>query len=199
MRTVVVTGAGVMSPIGCGRQTFWGQLAASAVGFTPLTLFDTTGRRSRIAGAIDFDPASLLGSKGLRYLSRTAHWLQCATAMALDDAGLANDDQRAEWALVVGTAFGSLASISAFDHESLRNGPAAVNPMAFPNTVVNAPAGQTAIRFGLTGPNITLSLGCASGVAALGYAAGLIRWRMGVMRARRLRATQPPGPASSVL
>lgn len=173
--TVAVTGIGVVSSLGCGRTAFWEGLSSGASGLAPLTLFDTAGLRSRAAGVVTFDPASLLGSKGLRYLSRTAHWLQCATALALDDAGLAADEHRADWALVVGTTFGSLASICAFDHESLRNGPASVNPMAFPNTVVNAPAGQTAIRFALTGPNITISTGCASGLAALGYAAGLIR------------------------
>ncbi len=165
----------MLSAIGCGRAAFWERLEQGASGIVPLTLFDTAGLHSRMAGVVNYDPAGLLGSKGLRYLSRSTHWLQCATAMAIKDAGLDAAGDRSEWALVVGTAFGSLKSISEFDHESVRNGPSSVNPMSFPNTVINAPAGQTAIRFGLRGPNTTISAGCVSGLNALGYGAGLIR------------------------
>ncbi len=171
---VVITGFGVVCPIGCGRSAFWEGLAKGASGIVPVTLFDTSGLHSRMAGEVNYDPAELLGPKGLRYLSRSTKWLQCATAMAIEDAGL-EAGGRSDCALVVGTAFGSLQSISEFDHEALRNGPSSVNPMLFPNTVINAPAGQTAIRFGLTGPNITISAGCVSGLSALGYGAGLIR------------------------
>jgi 3-oxoacyl-[acyl-carrier-protein] synthase II len=172
---VVITGVGVLSPIGCGRAAFWEGLAKGASGIVPLTLFDTADLHSRMAGVVNYDPAELLGAKGLRYLSRSTKWLQCATAMAIEDAGLEAAADRSGWALVVGTAFGSLQSISEFDHEALRNGPSSVNPMSFPNTVINAPAGQTAIRFGLRGPNTTISAGCVSGLNALGYGAGLIR------------------------
>ncbi len=164
-----------MSPIGCGREAFGAALSAGVSGIAPLDLFDTTGLRSTVAGVVTVDAASMLGAKGLRYLSRSTQWLQCATLQAIDDAGLASDTVRDGWALVVGTAFGSLRSITEFDHESLRHGPSSVNPMSFPNTVVNAPAGQTAIRFGLRGPNITISAGSASGLAALAYGASLIR------------------------
>jgi len=175
MDDVVITGAGVISSIGCGRPDFWQGLRGGESGIAPLTLFGDDGLRCRSAAMVRFVAADLLGAKGLRYLSRSAHWLQCATLQALDDAGLSAETSRDDWALVVGTAFGSLQSISAFDQEALRHGPGAVNPMSFPNTVVNAPAGQTAIRFGLTGPNITISAGCASGLVALSHAVGLIR------------------------
>jgi 3-oxoacyl-[acyl-carrier-protein] synthase II len=175
VQDVCITGAGVVSPIGCGYEAFGAALFASQAGIVPLELFDTDGLRSTIAGVVTADPASMLGAKGLRYLSRSTQWLQCATLQAIDDAGLTGETDRDQWALIVGTAFGSLRSISEFDHESLRNGPSSVNPMSFPNTVVNAPAGQTAIRFGLRGPNITISAGSASGLSALAYGASLIR------------------------
>lgn len=169
MRTVI-TGVGIVSPVATGRDAFGAALAAGRPAFGPITAFEAADSTGAVAAQVTLDPASLLGSKGLRYMSRSTHWLQCATHLALLDAALGDQAERDRWMLAVGTAFGSLDAISRFDHEALRNGPSSVNPMAFPNTVVNAPAGQTAIRFGLRGPNITLSAAAVSGLAAIGYA-----------------------------
>src|SRR5882762_9376907 len=175
-RRIAITGIGVVSALGIGWEPFWNALEAGFDGISTLSLFDTSELRCHKAGQIsEFNPEPLLGRKGLKYLDRSTQLLEYATGLALADRKLSTeqaDDQ--DIGLVVGTAFGSLESISGFDCEALRNGPSAVNPMAFPNTVINSPAGHTAIRYGLTGLNVTVSSGTVSSLHALRYAADCV-------------------------
>jgi 3-oxoacyl-[acyl-carrier-protein] synthase II len=178
---IVVTGLGVVSALGAGREAFWRSLAAGASGLRPLSLFDPRMGRRRLAGEIaEFSPAPFIGTKGVRHHDRTALLLACAAKLALEDAGIprteppVRDDQIG---IAVGSTYGSIGSIAAFDTEALREGPSYVNPMEFPNTVLNAPASRVSILLGVTGPNATISTGEASGLDALGYAADFLRLR----------------------
>ena len=185
---IVVTGLGVVSALGAGREAFWRSLAAAASGLRPLSLFDPRMGRSRLAGEIpEFSPAPFIGTKGVRHHDRTALLLACAAKLALDDAGIprseppVRDDQIG---IAVGSTYGSIGSIAAFDTEALREGPSYVNPMEFPNTVLNAPASRVSILLGVTGPNATISTGEASALDAIGYAADFLRLgRAGAMLA----------------
>lgn len=174
---IAITGAGVLSPIGYGREAFWEALSYGAKGFRPITLFDTTPFRVRIAGELsDFDPIAILGKKGLRDLDRSTQLLCAAAKAALDDARLpVTEEASHRMGVSVGTTFGSLHSISQFDRSGLIEGPRLVNPSHFPNTVINSPASQVSIRFKIRGFNTTLSTGFCAGLDAIMYGADFLR------------------------
>lgn len=176
-RKVVVTGIGVLSPIGIGRDRYWEALAAGASGFGPITLFDTSSFHVHAGGEIqDFNPELFLGKRGLRELDRSARLLCSAARLAIDDARLRiTDENSRSIGVSVGATFGSLHSISQFDRVGLIEGPRYVNPSHFPNTVLNSPASRVSIRFNIRGFNTTISTGFCSGTDALSYAADFIR------------------------
>jgi 3-oxoacyl-[acyl-carrier-protein] synthase II len=178
-RRVVVTGIGVLSPIGIGRDAYWQALRDGKTGFRQITLFDTSSFNVHYAGEIsDFDPVLLLGKKGLRTLDRSTVLINAASGLALQDARLqVNDENTNSTGVAIGTTFGSLHSISQFDRTGLIEGPRFVNPSLFPNTVINSPASQVSIRFKIKGFNTTISTGFCSGLDALSYAADFIRLR----------------------
>jgi 3-oxoacyl-[acyl-carrier-protein] synthase II len=173
---VVITGIGVVSPVGTGRNSYWEALREGRKGFRPITLFDTTPFRVRIGGeVIDFDPLVLLGKKGLRDLDRSTRLVCSAAKLALDDSKLEITPENANSVGVsIGATFGSLHSIAQFDRSCLLEGPRAVNPSHFPNTVINSPASQVSIRFKIKGFNTTLSTGYCASLDAISYAADFI-------------------------
>ncbi|MFH1858239.1 MAG: beta-ketoacyl-[acyl-carrier-protein] synthase family protein [Candidatus Omnitrophota bacterium] len=176
-KQIVITGIGVVSSIGIGKEAFWNALFAGKSGIKPVTLFDTSKTRSKLGGEIrDFEAASILGPKGLRNLDRTTLLALCAAKLCLEDAKLTITGEVAgELGVVLGSTMGSIKSISDFDLDSIREGPGFVNPAHFPNTVVNSPASQISIRFCAKKLNATVSNGYTAGLDAMGYAADLIR------------------------
>jgi 3-oxoacyl-[acyl-carrier-protein] synthase II len=176
-RRVVVTGVGVLSPVGIGRETYWDALFHGATGFRQITLFDTTPFNVHTAGEIsDFDPLPLLGKKGLRTLDRSTRLLSSAAKLAIDDSRLQiTQENTHSIGVSIGITFGSLHSIFQFDREGLIEGPKFVNPSHFPNTVINSPASQVSIRFGIKGFNTTISTGFCAGLDAVSYASDFIR------------------------
>ncbi|MFN3466854.1 MAG: beta-ketoacyl-[acyl-carrier-protein] synthase family protein, partial [Candidatus Brocadiales bacterium] len=175
-KRVVVTGIGIISPIGTGREAFWEALAGGVSGIRPITLFDVSKYTSRVAGEIsDFSPKTYLGQKGIRHFDRTSLLVTAATAMALEDARLNKVYGEEDMGIVVGSTFGSINSISTFDMEALKEGPNYVNPMDFPNTVLNAPASRASIFCQAKGLNSTVSTGETSGVDAIIYAADFLK------------------------
>jgi 3-oxoacyl-[acyl-carrier-protein] synthase II len=172
---IAVTGVGVVSPIGIGKQAFWRGIAAGDSGIGPLGLF-ASGAKRLAAEIPDFAPQDFLGPKGLRLLDRTTLLALVAADLALKDAGLhdASTEARRGIGVVLASTCGSPASRSAFFLDALESGFRGLNPALFANTVVNSPASQVAIRFGLTGPNATISTGFTGGLDALAYAADLL-------------------------
>jgi len=170
-----VTGAGVITPIGAGIEAFADALWAGRSGIGPSTRFaGTVG--SEFA---EFNPAPWLGSKGVRVLDRGTRFLCVAAQMALSATSLLQDpagEGDADLGLVCGTLFGGVHSIAAFDWSGLTEGPALVSPMEFPNTVINAPAGQAAIKHKLRGVNSTICAGLSSGLYAIQHAAEFLRF-----------------------
>lgn len=173
----VITGIGVLSAIGQGKEAFWEALRRGASGVRPITLFDTAPFRVKNGGEIaDFDALAYLGKKGLRDLDRSTRLVCSAAKLALDDSGLTiSEDTSRSVGVAIGTTFGSLHSIAQFDRAGLTEGPRFVNPSHFPNTVINSPASQVSIRFTIKGFNTTLSTGFCAGLDALSYAADFIR------------------------
>jgi 3-oxoacyl-[acyl-carrier-protein] synthase II len=175
-RKVVISGIGVLSPIGIGRDNYWEGLFQGKAGFREITLFDTAPFQVHRAGEItDFDPLSLLGKKGLRDLDRSTRLICSAAKLAIDDTGLQITDENSHATGVsIGTTFGSLHSISQFDRTGLIEGPRFVNPSHFPNTVINSPSSQVSIRYKIKGFNTTISTGFCASLDAFSYAADFI-------------------------
>ncbi|HWF11176.1 MAG TPA: beta-ketoacyl-[acyl-carrier-protein] synthase family protein [Bryobacteraceae bacterium] len=172
---VVVTGAGVISPLGAGIDAFADALWNGASSIQPSTRFPGTVA-SEFA---EFNPTPWLGNKGVRVLDRGTRFLCVAAQMALSATGLPRDatgEGDADLGLVCGTLFGGVHSIATFDWSGLTEGPALVSPMEFPNTVINAPAGQAAIKHKLRGVNSTICAGLSSGLYAIQHAAEFLRF-----------------------
>jgi len=180
---VVVTGAGVCSPLGAGVEEFANALWSGKSAIVPSTRFPG----STIAEFGEFNPTPWLGNKGVRVLDRGTRFLCVAAQIALSSTCLVQDaasEGDADLGLVCGTLFGGVHSIAMFDWSGLMEGPSMVSPMEFPNTVINAPAGQAAIKHKLRGVNSTICAGLASGLHAIQYAADFLRFG----RARYLMA-----------
>src|SRR6266508_3394717 len=174
---IAITGIGVLSPIGIGREAYWEGLFQGKTGFRPVTLFDTSPFRVHVAGEItDFDALLFLGKKGLRDLDRSTRLICSAAKLAIDDSRIEiTEDTTHSMGVSIGTTFGSLHSISQFDRSGLIEGPRAVNPSHFPNTVINSPASQVSIKFKIKGFNTTISTGFCASLDAVSYAADFIR------------------------
>lgn len=177
IKAIVITGIGIISPIGIGKENFWDGLFQGRTGFKNITLFDTSSLKVHIAGEIsDFDPIALLGKKGLRTLDRSTRLINSAAKLALEDASLQITEENTNYiGVTIGTTFGSLHSISQFDRDGLIEGPKYVNPSHFPNTVINSPASQISIRFNIKGFNTTISTGFCASLDAISYASDFIK------------------------
>jgi 3-oxoacyl-[acyl-carrier-protein] synthase II len=185
---VVITGAGVITSIGAGFEEFSSALFDCRVGMTSSEVIDFGDDLQAITCEVeDFSPQRWLGPKGIRVLDRSARLLAVAAQLCLDSVERVPPDSNEgdpDLGLVCGTIFGSIHSIASFDWSGLEDGVKYVNPMAFPNTVINSPAGQAAIRHKLGGVNSTISAGLASGLIAIQYATDFLR----LGRARMLLA-----------
>lgn len=174
---VVITGIGVVSPIGVGRVEFWNNLQKGASGIGNVTLFDTSTTKSKMAAeVVNFKPEAILNVKGLRNLDRTTLFALAAAKLAMEDSSFqVTESNQYRVGVVLGSTMGSIRSINEFDKEGIKNGPKAVNPALFPNTVMNSPASQISIKFGIKGFNTTISTGFTSSLEALEYARKFIQ------------------------
>ncbi|MDD2707206.1 MAG: beta-ketoacyl-[acyl-carrier-protein] synthase family protein [Verrucomicrobiae bacterium] len=174
---IVISGVGAVTAFGMGTGALWRGLGGGLCGIRPITLFDTASRPFKLAGEVpDFNPASVLGPKGLRLVDRTGLLALCAFHEALADAGLQPETPAMdETGVILGTTMASTASLGSFISQMQRQGPRSVNPAHFPNTVGNSPAGQVSIRFGIRGCNLTVSSGFASSFDAMETAARMLR------------------------
>jgi len=176
-KRIVITGIGVLASNGIGKEEFWNNLKNGVSGIKPVTLFDTSKTRCKLAGEIsNFKPEDFLGKKGLRNLNRATKLALVAAKLATDDSEFQiTEENTDDVGVSLGTTLGSVWSISEFDKESLRGGPRSVNPAHFPNTVMNSPASQISIRFNIQGFNTTISSGFASSLDAIGYAIDFLK------------------------
>ncbi|MEZ5333313.1 MAG: beta-ketoacyl synthase N-terminal-like domain-containing protein [Thermoanaerobaculia bacterium] len=175
-RQVVVTGIGLLSPLGDSAQEVHDALCAGRLGLRDADAAGLGPAGLPIGHLADPDWRRYLGDGNLRPLDRSSQLAASAAALALADAGwAAGDPGRDGIGLVLGTMFGSVHTITQFDRRAVVDGPAYAKPMDFANTVINAAAGQTAIWHGLRGVNATVSAGSLSGLQALAFGADLVR------------------------
>lgn len=172
-KRVVVTGLGVISPVGSDIKTFWQALKDGKSGVGPLTNFDTTGFDSRIAGEVKvFNPALYgISAKDTKRMDRFVQFAVASTNQAIVDSGLdlVNEDKN-RIGVVVGSGIGGLDIIEREHNVFLQRGPSRLSPFLIPMLIVNEAAGQVAITFGLKGPNSCVATACASGSHAIGDA-----------------------------
>ena len=175
-RDVVVTGMGVISPIGIGRDAFRASLLNGTSGIEPITAFPTDGLPGPLGGTIhDFHPERLTRAQ-VRRMDRLSQFVTLGAELALKDAGLrVSRENSPRIGLVVGTMNGPIMSCAAFHHDIALDQPHLVNPKTFPNTVFNAGLGQAAAHLRIKGANVATTLGQASGVHALTVGFELVR------------------------
>lgn len=177
MRTVVVTGIGVVTPIGTGIEEFWTGLVTGRSGAGEISSFDASEMPVRIAAEVtDFDPTAYMSAREVGRTDRFTQLALAAAVLASQEAGLAEggvDPQRT--GTIVGSGIGGLQTIVT-EHDALTHGgPRRVSPFMVPKLMPNGAAGQIAMRYGLFGPTFSVSSACASGAHAIGEAARQIR------------------------
>lgn len=177
MRRVVVTGLGVVSPVGVGVDAMWESIVAGRSGVAPITAFDTTEYPVRFAAAIpDFDPGASLEPKEARRLSRFQQFAVVAADEAVADAGLVVDESNAHRiGVIVGSGIGGLGTMEEQASVLADKGPSRVSPFLVPMMIVDLAAGHISIRIGARGINYAPVSACATGTHALGEAAEAIK------------------------
>jgi len=178
-RRVVVTGLGLVTPLGVGVEPTWEGLLDGRSGAAPITLFDASAHRTRFACEVKgFDPLAWVDGRKLKELDRYSAFGLAAGLMAWRDAGLGDDLPRAERdhvGVILGVGIGGIDTIERHHRTLLEKGPGRVSPYFVPAAISNMGAGQIAMRLGLRGINYTTTSACASGAHAIGEAARLVQ------------------------
>ncbi|MBZ5589896.1 MAG: beta-ketoacyl-[acyl-carrier-protein] synthase family protein [Acidobacteriia bacterium] len=177
MGEVWITGVGLITALGPDRETTWRRLVAGESGIGPLTLFDPTGFRTRIAAQVDLSGLVLPESRfpSVRHTSRASRFALAAAAEALGDAGLTLSAEAHPWALVQGGGTAGLFEAEAFVARRLRGGPLVRGLGEFVEVPQDAPTDRIAQALNITGPRITVTTACSSSTIAVGLAAELVR------------------------
>ncbi len=177
-RRVVVTGLGVVSPIGCVKDIFWDNLIKGKNGIGPLTHFDASQYDSRIAGEVkEFAPHPSISSKELRRMEKFVQFGVTAAKDAMEDSGIdVSKEDPYRIGVLVGSGIGSLRIIEEEHKVILEKGPSRVTPFLIPMLIVNMASGHISIMTGVKGPNLCITTACASGSHAIGEAMRIIQY-----------------------
>ena len=175
-RRVVVTGVGMMTALGVGREATWDALLAGENGIGAVTLCDTSDLESRIAGEVtDFDPRDFIERKEARRMDRFVQLSIAATQDAMDQSALDVSSAADEIGVMIGSGMGGLAWLEDQFQVLFEKGPGRISPFLVPAFISDMAAGQVSIRFGARGPNYNTVSACASGADAIGTALETIR------------------------
>jgi 3-oxoacyl-[acyl-carrier-protein] synthase II len=177
MTRVVITGMGAITPLGNDVETFWRNVVAGRSGVGPITLFDASAMKTRIAAEVKgFDPEAWFGRKEARRMDRYAQFALAATQQALQDARLdpAHVD-RERVGVILGTGIGGIGALVQGVETLMTRGPDRISPFMVPMMLADTAPGLIAIAYGFRGPNMAVVTACASGTNAIGEAMHLIR------------------------
>jgi len=177
MTRVVITGMGAITPLGNDVETFWRNVVAGRSGVGPITLFDASAMKTRIAAEVKgFDPEAWFGRKEARRMDRYAQFALAATQQALQDARLdpAHVD-RERVGVILGTGIGGIGALVQGVETLMTRGPDRISPFMVPMMLADTAPGLIAIVYGFRGPNMAVVTACASGTNAIGEAVNLIR------------------------
>ena len=177
-RRVVITGLGIVSPVGNGVAQAWDNTINGRGGIGPITHFDASQLPTKIAGEVkNFNPADWMSPKEVRRMDTFIHFGLAATRMAMDDAGLQVTEQNAERIGVnVGSGIGGLPMIEANIREMIAKGPRRISPFFVPGSIVNMVAGMISILYGFKGPNVSMVSACTTSTHCIGDAARFIEY-----------------------
>jgi 3-oxoacyl-[acyl-carrier-protein] synthase II len=176
-RRVVVTGIGMVTPLGIGNDETWQNLLAGRSGVGRITRFDTTDYPAKIAAEVkDFHPENWIEKKEIKKSDTFIHYAIAAAQMCMDDSGLNLDPAEAErFGVIIGAGIGGLPLIEATHKTVLERGPSRISPFFIPGLIANLAAGHVSIRFGAKGPNSATCTACATGAHAIGDAMKVIQ------------------------
>jgi len=177
-RKVVVTGLGIISPVGNGLSAAWSSITAGRSGIVRISKFDASPFTSQIAGEVkDFDPAQYLPAKEARRFDTFIHYGLAAGIDAMKDAGLDLDKlDRDMIGVCIGSGIGGLPLIEDTHNALLAGGPRKISPFFVPGSIINMISGQLSIMYGLRGPNISVVTACTTANHSIGEAGRLIEY-----------------------
>ncbi|ABC21223.1 beta-ketoacyl-ACP synthase II [Rhodospirillum rubrum] len=184
MRRVVVTGLGMVTPLGCGVKTNWTSLVQGKSGIRPIQKFDVSDMPARVAGQIPtaadgphgFDPDTVVSSKDRRRMDDFIVYGLAAAKEAVEDSGWMPEDEesRERTGVMIGSGIGGLTSIAETALILKEHGPRKVSPFFIPSALINLVSGHVSIRYGFKGPNHAVVTACSTGAHAIGDASRLI-------------------------
>jgi 3-oxoacyl-[acyl-carrier-protein] synthase II len=177
-RRVVVTGLGIVSPVGTGVPQAWKSILAGQSGITRITRFDPSPFSSQIAGEVKgFDPAQYLSAKEARRFDTFIHYGLAGAIEAIKDSGLDFErEQREQIGVCIGSGIGGLPMIEETHQAMLASGPRKVSPFFIPGSIINLISGQLSIMYGLKGPNLAVVTACTTANHSIGEAGRLIEY-----------------------
>ena len=176
MNRVVVTGMGIVSPVGNTLPVFWGNIKAGVCGIGPISRFDTTDYKVKVAGEVrDYDPRQYMEKLDVLHSDIYTQFAMGAACQAMEDSGLMGTVEAERVGVYIGTGIGGIATFMSEHQKLLERGPKRVSPYFIPMMIANMASGMIAMRFGCKGPAMPAVTACASGSNAIGEALRLIR------------------------
>ncbi|BBI99590.1 3-oxoacyl-[acyl-carrier-protein] synthase 2 [Ferrigenium kumadai] len=177
-RRVVITGLGIISPVGTGIPTAWQNIVAGTSGVTRISHFDPSQLACQVAGEVkDFDVMQYLPAKDARRMDRFIHFGLVAGMEAFKDSGLQVTEQNAERIGVnIGSGIGGLPMIEDTHNDYLASGPRKISPFFIPGTIINMISGNLSVMYGLKGPNLAMVTACTTGTHCIGESARIIEY-----------------------
>jgi 3-oxoacyl-[acyl-carrier-protein] synthase II len=176
-KRVVVTGMGIVSPVGNSLSQAWANVVAGTSGIGPIPHLQETELAVKFGGYIrDFDPSAYIAPKDVRKMDPFIHYGIAAATDALRDSGLSiTDENRTRVGVAVGAGIGGIHGIEATCETYFKQGPKRISPFFVPSTIINMAAGHISIAFGTRGPNIAIVTACTTGTHNIGLAARMIQ------------------------
>ncbi len=177
-RRVVVTGMGMITPLGNDLASSWDAAVHGRSGLGPITSFDASAFTTRIAGEIrDFDPTAFMSPKDVKKMDAFIHYGIAASLMAMDDSGLEVTEANAERiGAIIGAGIGGILGIEEQTAKYLEGGPRKISPFYIPSTIINMLPGQLSIMKGIKGPNFSAVSACATSNHSIGMAMRMIQY-----------------------
>ena len=171
-RRVVITGMGAITPIGLGVENFWEGIKANKIGFAPITKFDASEYKCKLAAEVkDFDAKAYMDPKAAKRMELFCQYAVAAAKEAMEDSGLDMEKEDPfRVGVSVGSGIGSLQTIEREHTKLLEKGPSRINPLMVPLMISNMAAGNVSIQFGLKGKSINVVTACATGTNSIGEA-----------------------------
>lgn len=177
-RRVVVTGVGLVTPVGTGNEGVWARVLKGESGITAITRFDTEKFDTKIAGEVkDYRPEDFISPKEIKRIDLFIQYVLGAAKIAMDDAGIdMSSEDPTRVGVVAGTGLGGLPTLEKYHTVLLERGPSRISPFFIPMLIANEAPGHIAIAHGIKGPNLCIVTACATGAHSIGDAFRIIQY-----------------------